>query len=62
MVLSILHTTNGVNRYLQVRVKDSPPYEGIKSAYFGRAVSAKRFAFYFMKPFLKDAVEGVFDH
>ncbi len=55
-----IHTTNGVNSYLQVRSKDSKPYHPIYSAHFGRYVSNKNHAFYFMKPFLRDAVAGVF--
>jgi DNA mismatch repair protein MutH len=56
-----IHTTNGVNTYLQVRSKDSKPYYPIYSAHFDRYISNKNHAFYFMKPFLRDAVMGAFE-
>ena len=50
-----IHTTNGPN-YIQVRSKDSMPYHPIFSQTFGRYVSNKNHAFYFMKSFMIDAV------
>lgn len=53
----LLHTTNG-QHYIQVRTKDSKPYHSIYSQKYERKISDKNFAFYFLKAFMKDAVEG----
>jgi len=52
-----VHTTNGPH-YVQVRSKDSKPYHPIYSRTFGREVSDKNHAFYFMKSFMLDALGG----
>jgi DNA mismatch repair protein MutH len=52
-----VHTTNGPH-YIQVRSKDSKPYHPIYSRTYGRYVSNKNHAFYFMKPFMLDAAAG----
>jgi DNA mismatch repair protein MutH len=54
----LLHTTNG-EYYLQARTKDSKPYHPIYSEKFGRYVSQKNFAFYFLKKFMADANLGI---
>lgn len=48
----MFHTTNGT--YLQVRTKDSRPYHPMFSEQYGRHVSNKNWAFYFMKRFMSD--------
>ncbi len=50
-----IHTTNGPH-YIQVRSKDSQPYHPIYSRTFGREISNKNHAFYFMKSFMLDAL------
>ena len=52
-----IHTTNGPH-YVQVRSKDSKPYHPIYSRTFSRYISDKNHAFYFMKPFMRDALAG----
>lgn len=52
-----IHTTNG-QHYVQVRSKDSKPYHPIYSGHYGRYISNKNHALYFMKAFMKDAVNG----
>jgi DNA mismatch repair protein MutH len=52
-----IHTTNGPH-YIQVRSKDSMPYHPISSQVYGRDVSNKNHALYFMKSFMIDAVNG----
>jgi DNA mismatch repair protein MutH len=52
-----IHTTNGPY-YIQVRSKDSKPYHPIFSKTFNRYISDKNHAFYFMKPFMLDALAG----
>jgi len=52
-----IHTTNGPN-YIQVRSKDSMPYHPIYAQTYGRHISNKNHAFYFMKSFMVDAVAG----
>lgn len=54
---NLLHTTNG-QHYIQVRTKDSKPYHPIFSQKYERKISDKNFAFYFLKAFMKDAVDG----
>lgn len=49
-----IHTTNGPN-YVQVRAKDSTPYHPIYSRTYGRYISNKNHAFYFVKRFMNDA-------
>lgn len=46
-----IHTSNG--RYIQIRSKDSKPYNPIYSRFYGRYVSNKNHAFYFKKDFIK---------
>ena len=53
-----IHTSNGVNGYIQIRSKDSKPYHPIYSTEFGRRVSDKNHAFYFKKDFMKDVIKG----
>lgn len=45
-------TTNG--KYLQIRTKDSKPYNPIYSQRFRRYVSSKNYAFYLQKSFVND--------
>lgn len=52
-----IHTTNG-DHYIQVRSKDSKPYHPIYSQTYGRDISNKNHAFYFVKPFMRDALAG----
>lgn len=52
-----IHTTNGPH-YIQVRSKDSKPYHPIYSRTFKREILDKNHAFYFMKPFMLDALAG----
>lgn len=52
-----IHTTNGPY-YIQVRSKDAKPYHPIYSHTFGREISNKNHAFYFMKSFMTDALAG----
>jgi DNA mismatch repair protein MutH len=52
-----IHTTNGPH-YVQVRSKDSKPYHPIYSTKYGRYVSNKNHALYFMKSFMNDALNG----
>jgi len=52
-----IHTTNGPN-YVQVRSKDSKPYHPIYSNHYGRYISNKNHALYFMKSFMNDALNG----
>lgn len=47
-----IHTSNG--KYLQIRSKDSKPYNPIYSNIYGEKVSNKNHAFYFKKEFMKD--------
>lgn len=47
----MLHTANG--QYMQIRTKDSKPYNPIYSKKLGRYVSNKGFAFYFKKEFMQ---------
>ena len=46
---SLLHTCNG--KYIQIRTKDSKPYNKIHSKIYNRVVSDKNRAFYFKKEF-----------
>jgi DNA mismatch repair protein MutH len=46
-----IHTSNG--KYIQIRTKDSKPYNPIFSDKLNRKVSNKNFAFYFKKDFMK---------
>ena len=46
-----IHTSNG--SFIQVRSKDSQPYNPIYSQIYGRYVSNKNHAFYFKKEFMK---------
>jgi DNA mismatch repair protein MutH len=55
-----IHTTNGINGYIQVRSKDAKPYSPIYSKQYGRQISNKNHAFYFCKKFLLEAKEGLF--
>ena len=50
-----IHTSNG--KYIQVRSKDSKPYHPILSARYGREVSDKNHAFYFLPSFMKELQE-----
>jgi DNA mismatch repair protein MutH len=43
---------------VQVRSKDSKPYHPIYSNHYGRYISNKNHALYFMKSFMKDALAG----
>lgn len=52
-----IHTSSGPN-YIQVRSKDAKPYKPIFSKKYGRHVSNKNHGFYFMKPFMRDALAG----
>jgi DNA mismatch repair protein MutH len=52
-----IHTTNGPH-YIQVRSKDSTPYHPIYSRTYGKYVSNKNHAFYFMKQFMLAAAAG----
>jgi DNA mismatch repair protein MutH len=52
-----LHTTNG-KYYIQIRTKDSTPYHPIYSHTYRRNISNKNFAFYFLKRFMRDAIDG----
>lgn len=45
-----LHTSNGL--FIQIRTKDSKPYNPIYSSYYNKLVSNKNFAFYFKKEFM----------
>lgn len=54
---SMLHTANG--KYMQIRTKDSKPYNPINSKKLGRNVSNKGFAFYFKKEFMQSILDGV---
>lgn len=47
-----IHTSNGT--HIQVRSKDSKPYHPIYSKVYGRYVSDKNHAFYFVKGFVND--------
>lgn len=47
---SLLHTCNG--KYIQIRTKDSKPYNKIYSKKYNRIVSDKNRAFYFKKEFM----------
>ncbi len=47
----LLHTVNG--QYIQIRTKDSKPYNAIYSKHLNRYVSNKGFAFYFKKEFMQ---------
>ncbi|MFW5795515.1 MAG: hypothetical protein ACOCV1_08545, partial [Bacillota bacterium] len=47
---SSLHTCNG--KYIQIRTKDSKPYNQIFSEKYNRIVSDKNRAFYFKKEFM----------
>lgn len=47
-----ISTTNG--KYLQIRSKDSKPYNPIHSSEFGRQISSKNYAFYLQKSFVRD--------
>lgn len=55
---STLHTVNGT--FIQIRTKDSKPYNPIYSQTYGRVVSDKNRAFYFKKEFMRYivALEG----
>ena len=53
----MLHTASG--KYIQIRTKDSKPYNRIYSEELGRYVSDKGFAFYFKKEFMKDIQNGI---
>ncbi|WP_300393818.1 hypothetical protein [uncultured Psychrobacter sp.] len=53
----MLHTANG--KYMQIRTKDSKPYNPIYSKKLGRKVSDKGFAFYFKKEFMQAIQDGV---
>lgn len=55
-----IHTTNGPH-YIQVRSKDSMPYNAIYSRVYSRAVSNKNHAFYFMKSFMSAALSGSYE-
>lgn len=46
-----IHTSSGV--FIQIRTKDSIPYNPIFSSHFNKYVSNKNFAFYFKKEFMK---------
>lgn len=46
-----IHTSNG--KFIQVRSKDSKPYNPIYSNKYGRNISNKNHAFYFKKDFMK---------
>ncbi len=46
-----IHTANG--EYIQVRTKDSKPYNSIYSNIYKRNVSNKNYAFYFKKDFMR---------
>ena len=46
-----IHTSNG--QHLQIRSKDSKPYHPIYSKVYGREISNKNHAFYFMKSFMR---------
>lgn len=50
-----IHTSNGT--HIQVRSKDSKPYQPIYSVTYGRNVSNKNHAFYFQKQFVYDIRE-----
>ncbi|PTV97849.1 DNA mismatch repair protein MutH [Halanaerobium saccharolyticum] len=52
---SYLHTCNG--KYIQIRTKDSKPYNAIYSNVYNRIVSDKNRAFYFKKEFIKKIQE-----
>jgi DNA mismatch repair protein MutH len=52
---SYLHTCNG--KYIQIRTKDSKPYNAIYSNIYNRIVSDKNRAFYFKKEFIKKIQE-----
>lgn len=54
----MIHTTSGPASYLQIRTKDSKPYNPIYSPRHRRMISNKNFAWYFMKDFMIDAVNG----
>lgn len=47
-----IHTSNG--RHIQVRSKDSKPYNPIYSNVYGKNVSNKNHAYYFQKSFIND--------
>src|ERR1044072_6357123 len=53
----LIHTTNGPH-YIQIRTKDSMPYHPIYSQTYGRYISTKNCAFYFVKKFMLDAIRG----
>lgn len=53
----MLHTANG--QYMQIRTKDSKPYNPIYSNELGRYVSNKGFAFYFKKEFMQAIQDGI---
>lgn len=46
-----LHTVSG--KFIQIRTKDSKPYNPIYSTIYGREISNKNRAFYFKKDFMK---------
>lgn len=46
-----IHTSSG--KFIQIRSKDSKPYNPIYSKTYGRAVSNKNHAFYFQKEFMR---------
>jgi len=50
-----IHTCNG--KYIQIRTKDSKPYNPIYSNKYEKYISDKNYAFYFKKPFMKKLQE-----
>ena len=46
-----IHTSSG--RFLQIRTKDSKPYNAIFSRHYNKYVSNKNYAFYFKKDFMR---------
>jgi len=51
----MFHTSSG--DYMQIRTKDSKPYNPRYSSILGRDVCNKRIAFYFQKTFMKEFIE-----
>ena len=48
---NFIHTSSG--KFIQIRSKDSKPYNPIYSDTYGRAISNKNHAFYFQKDFMR---------
>lgn len=50
-----IHTSNG--KYIQIRSKDSKPYNPIYSKIYGKNISNKNHAFYFKKEFMEEILK-----